>query len=144
MEKNVLHLFLTLVKPATQQIKLLKKSTMKLFQTYIQALKKFEISEVTEHTYRKELQELLEGIAKECKADVSIQHEPKRTKGFGAPDFKVKTKGEAILGYVENKKLEDDLTKTIKSDQLKKYQSMSNNIILTNYIDLGATPKQYH
>lgn len=108
---------------------------MKVFEKYIQSLQKFDINEVTEHTYRKELQELLESISDESMADITIQHEPKRQEGFGAPDFKIKTKGEAILGYVENKKLTDNLAKTLKTEQLKKYQTLSNNIILTNYLE---------
>ncbi|WP_017732414.1 type ISP restriction/modification enzyme [Nafulsella turpanensis] len=108
---------------------------MKIFDTFIQSLQKFDIKEVTEHTYRAELQDLLNSVAKACKANILIQHEPKKQQGFGAPDFKVKTSGEAIIGYVENKKLSDDLSKTVKGDQLRKYQSLSNNIILTNYIE---------
>jgi len=106
-----------------------------MFETYIHSLQKFDVNEVTEYTYRKELQDLLESIAEMCKAKVTIQHEPKRQQGFGAPDFKIKTKGEAILGYVENKKFSDDLSKIVQTEQLKKYRSLSDNIILTNYIE---------
>ncbi|MFH0761289.1 MAG: type ISP restriction/modification enzyme [Bacteroidota bacterium] len=108
---------------------------MKIFETYIHSLQKFNIDEVTEHTYRRELHDLLENISNTYNAGIIIQHEPKRKEGFGAPDFKIKTKGEAIVGYVENKKLTEDLSRTVKSDQLKKYQSLSRNIILTNYIE---------
>lgn len=107
---------------------------MQLFENYIESLKQDDINNVTEHTYRKDLQILIEGIAKKSKSKITIQHEPKREKGFGAPDFKVKTI-ESIIGYVENKKLTEDLNKTLKSDQIKKYNSLSTNILLTNYIE---------
>jgi len=108
---------------------------MKIFDTYIQDIQQHRIDEVTEHTYRKQLQDLLECVADEAGKDLSVLHEPKRESGFGAPDFKIKTKGEAILGYVENKKLSEDLDSILKSDQIKKYQSLSDNILLTNYIE---------
>ncbi len=53
-------------------------------------------------------------------AKVKILHEPKREGKFGSPDFKI-THTESIIGYVENKKIEETLDKTIKSDQIKKY-----------------------
>jgi predicted helicase len=107
---------------------------MSPFDDYIQALQKFDISDVTEHTYRKELQILLETLIQENSLKVSVLHEPKRKSDYGAPDFKVKHV-EAIIGYIENKKLTEDLDKVLNSPQLKKYNSLSNNILLTNYIE---------
>lgn len=111
-----------------------REKFMQLFENYIESLKQDDINNVTEHTYRKDLQILIEGIAKKSKSKITIQHEPKREKGFGAPDFKVKTV-ESIIGYIENKKLSEDLNKTLKSDQIKKYNSLSTNILVTNYIE---------
>jgi hypothetical protein len=65
---------------------------------------------------------------------VKVLHEPKREGKFGSPDFKI-THTESIIGYIENKKIEENLDKTIKSDQIKKYQALSDNILITNYID---------
>src|SRR5690606_3728317 len=42
---------------------------------------------------------------------------------------------ESIIGYVENKKIEDNLSKTAKSKQIEKYKTLSDNILLTNYIE---------
>ena len=67
-------------------------------------------------------------------ANIKVLHEPKREGKFGSPDFKV-THTESIISYVENKKITESLDKTIKSEQVKKYQSLSDNILLTNYID---------
>src|SRR5262249_16092378 len=65
---------------------------------------------------------------------ITVQHEPKRLADKGAPDFKV-GKGGLILGYVENKAIDENLNKVLRSAQIAKYQSLSRNIILTNYLD---------
>lgn len=104
---------------------------MDIFNTYFKELKKFPVSEVTEHTYRAALQNLLNALRPDKKIDVL--HEPKR-KEQGAPDYKVMN-AESIIGYVENKKIEDNLSKTAKSKQIEKYKTLSDNILLTNYIE---------
>jgi hypothetical protein len=52
----------------------------------------------------------------------------------GAPDFKVTKSGGLILGYVENKTIGENLDKVLKSEQIKKYKSLSHNILLTDYL----------
>jgi hypothetical protein len=105
-----------------------------LFDRYILALRKTAIEEKTEHTDRAALQSLLQEIADKTQKGVKVQHEPKRVADKGAPDFKV-SKGGLILGYVENKGIEENLTKGLKSEQIAKYKSLSSNIILTDYLD---------
>ena len=53
---------------------------------------------------------------------------------LGAPDFKFKL-NEAIIGYLENKKVDENLNTTLESDQIAKYKKLSGNIILTNYLE---------
>lgn len=101
------------------------------FEKYFKSLQSHKVDDITEHSHRPALKELMESIAG---AKIKVLHEPKREGKFGSPDFKV-TYTESIIGYVENKKIEENLDKTIKSDQIKKYQSLSDNILLTNYID---------
>ncbi len=101
------------------------------FDSYFKSLQSHKIDEITEHSFRAELSDLLESLAG---PKVKILHEPKREGKFGSPDFKI-TNTESIIGYVENKKIEENLDKTIKSEQILKYQSLSDNILLTNYID---------
>ena len=101
------------------------------FEKYFKSLQLHKIDDITEHSHRPALKELMESLAF---AKVKILHEPKREGKFGSPDFKL-IHTESIIGYVENKKMEENLDKTIKSDQIKKYQSLSDNILLTNYID---------
>ena len=40
----------------------------------------------------------------------------------------------AILGYVENQAFGENLDKVLKSDQIKRYKSLSQNIIVTDYL----------
>ena len=101
------------------------------FETYFKSLQSHNVNDITEHSHRPALEDLLESLAGK---KINILHEPKREGKFGSPDFKI-THTESIIGYVENKKIEENLDKTIKSDQIKKYQSLSDNILLTNYID---------
>src|SRR5690242_899006 len=40
-----------------------------------------------------------------------------------------------ILGYVENKAIGENLSKVLKSDQIAKYKTLSQNLILTDYLE---------
>jgi hypothetical protein len=104
-----------------------------LFDRYLQALRKTSIDEKTEHTDRAPLQALLQAVADGSTSGVAVQHEPKRIADKGAPDFKI-TKNGLILGYVENKTIAENLDKVLKSDQIKRYKSLSQNIIVTDYL----------
>lgn len=106
---------------------------MEIFRNYIKGLKEFNLTEITEHSHRKTLQELLLSIASEKNNKIKILHEPKRKKGL-SPDFKISI-NESIVGYVENKGITEDLIKILKSEQIQKYKELSENILLTNYID---------
>ena len=105
-----------------------------VFEKYLLALRKTRLEEKTEHTDRAALEALLQTIADEVDIAIGVQHEPKREADKGAPDFKV-TKGGLILGYVENKGIDENLNKVLKSEQIKKYLSLSKNIVLTDYLD---------
>jgi hypothetical protein len=101
------------------------------FENYFKSLQSQKISEITEHSHRPALKELVESLVG---SNVKVLHEPKREGKFGSPDFKI-TRTESIIGYIENKKIEENLDKTLKSDQIKKYQALSDNLLITNYID---------
>ena len=94
-----------------------------------------DVSEATEHTLRTALENLLNAIGDETGSQISVIHEPKKDKtGLGAPDFKFK-RHEAVVGYLENKKIGEDLDAVLKSAQLAKYRQLSGNIILTDYLE---------
>ncbi len=104
------------------------------FDTYLKALKETPVAEHTEHTGRSALEALLKTFAQEAGAKgIGVQHEPKREKDKGAPDFKIKRQG-MILGYVETKEIGENLDKVLKTDQIKKYLTLSENIIVSDYL----------
>jgi predicted helicase len=104
------------------------------FDDYLRKLRETPLEEQTEHTGRSALEAVLnEFAAKAGKPRPAVQHEPKRTAAKGAPDFKVSRQG-TILGYVETKGIGENLDKVLKSDQIARYKSLSQNIILTDYL----------
>ncbi len=103
------------------------------FDRYLLALRRTPLEEKTEHTDRLALETLLQVLADETQKGVKVQHEPKRIANKGAPDFKV-TKSGLILGYVENKGIGEPLDKVLKSEQIAKYKTLSQNIIVTDYL----------
>lgn len=104
------------------------------YPAYFKALKEHKPEEITEHTLRPDLKILLMAFAEEADSKLKVLHEPKRVADYGAPDFKI-TLHEGILGYVENKALGTDLNQTLKTDQIARYKKLSDNILLTNYLD---------
>lgn len=95
-----------------------------------------------EHTHRSALENLLNEIKEHtgnnAKAGmfekIKIVHEPNNDKeGRGAPDFRFEINS-LILGYIENKRVNANLDEIIKSEQIKKYLELSDNIIITDYL----------
>ncbi|MDE0405439.1 MAG: N-6 DNA methylase [Nitrospira sp.] len=113
----------------------MKRKREDSFVDYFKAIKETDLSDATEYTLRTPLHNLLDAFAKDKKPPPKIISEPKRDKTkLGAPDFKVKFK-EAIVGYMETKKVGENLDAVLKSDQIAKYKKLSGNIILTNYLE---------
>ena len=106
-----------------------------LFAPYFKAIKELDVSEATEHTLRGPLESLLKSLAARADSNIAVIHEPKRDANrLGAPDFKFKIH-EAILGYLENKKIDESLDSVLQSTQIAKYKQLSNNIVVTNYLE---------
>ena len=82
-----------------------------------------------EHAYRPALKTLLQSL----ESDILATNEPRRT-SVGAPDYVV-ARGGVRVGYVEAKDLGDDLRKTERSEQLKRYRGAFPNLILTDYLE---------
>ncbi len=83
----------------------------------------------TEHSYRSDLQILLNNLVK----GITVTNEPKRQK-CGAPDYIIQKK-EVPVGYIEAKDIGIDLDKTEKTDQIKRYLGSLDNLILTDYLE---------
>jgi hypothetical protein len=81
-----------------------------------------------EHQHRPALKLLLEAIL----PDVNAVNEPGKIE-FGAPDFAL-IKSKFPIGYVETKRLGEDLNAVVAGEQLKRYFGYA-NLILTNYLE---------
>ncbi|MCU0391819.1 MAG: N-6 DNA methylase [Thermoflexibacter sp.] len=104
-----------------------------IFEKYITEIQQAYLSkEAKEHSYRTYLENLLNEV--KLSKEISLIHEGKREGKFGIPDFKIK-KTENIIGYIETKDIGTDLDKVLQSEQIKKYISLSDNLILTDYLE---------
>ena len=99
-------------------------------QQYLEQLsKRYKAGNSTEHTFRGDLQTLLESLAK----NVMVTNEPSRI-ACGAPDY-ILTKAGIPIGYIEAKDIGIDLgSKTLKA-QLDRYKASLENLIVTDYLD---------
>lgn len=102
--------------------------------SYFNAIKAFDLAEGTEHTLRGALENLLNSYIAASGESITVIHEPRRDKTrLGAPDFKFKTR-DATLGYLETKPIGTDLDHVLDSVQIAKYKRLSDNIVLTDYL----------
>ncbi|MBP1840396.1 type ISP restriction/modification enzyme [Formosa algae] len=94
---------------------------------------RYTLGNATEHTFRGDLQQLLETLLR----DIRATNEPKRQK-CGAPDY-ILTKKEIPVGFIEAKDIGDkDLLgkkKTGNKEQFDRYKASLSNLIFTDYID---------
>jgi hypothetical protein len=95
--------------------------------------KRYKLGNATEHTFRGDLQQLLESLV----PNVRATNEPKR-QSCGAPDY-ILTKKEIPVGFIEAKDIGDkDLEgakKTGNKEQFDRYKASLNNLIFTDYLD---------
>jgi predicted helicase len=116
------------------------KDIVNIFSKYIKSLAETTIQEKTEHTDRGHLKTLLTDLASIGKFNAQAINEQSRQgknkDGFGAPDFTVNhTEKHTVIGYIENKQIDENLDKILKSKQIEKYKKLSENLILTDYLD---------
>jgi len=90
---------------------------------------RFKLGNATEHTYRGDLQQLIEALV----PDVSATNEPKRI-ACGAPDYIIMRK-EIPLGYIEAKDVGLDLGHKQFKCQFDRYRKSLDNLIITDYLD---------
>jgi predicted helicase len=94
---------------------------------------RYKLGNATEHTFRGDLQQLIESIV----PTIQATNEPKRQK-CGAPDY-ILTKKDIPVGFIEAKDIADkDLSgakKTGNKEQFDRYKASLNNLIFTDYLD---------
>ncbi len=91
--------------------------------------KRFKTGISREHSYRGDLQTLIEKLV----TGIIATNEPARIK-CGAPDYVI-TKNNIPLGYIEAKDLDDDLDNKNHKEQFDRYRNSLNNLIITNYLE---------
>ncbi|WP_432631516.1 type ISP restriction/modification enzyme [Brachyspira sp.] len=107
---------------------------LEIVNNYLNSIKDMSVKD-KEHTNRSALEKLLNDITEATKNNaIKIIHEPNNDKeGRGAPDFRFEINS-LIVGYIENKRVNENLEVVIKSEQIKKYLDLSDNIIITDYL----------
>ena len=103
-----------------------------VFERYLLSLRQ-DRDDKTELSDRGALETLLNAAAQKADSGIHVIHEAKKVRGSG-PDFKV-MKSAMILGYVEDKTVGENLDQVRRSDQMKRYMALSNNILLTDYLE---------
>lgn len=101
---------------------------------YIDSInRRFKSGNATEHTYRGDLQQLIESIVPTIRAT----NEPKRQK-CGAPDY-ILTRKDVPVGFIEAKDIGDPdldgIKKTGHKEQFDRYKASLSNLIFTDYLD---------
>ena len=99
---------------------------------YIDSInKRFKLGNATEHTFRGDLQQLIESLVPAIRAT----NEPKR-QSCGAPDY-ILTKKDIPVGFIEAKDIGDNdlegAKKTGNKEQFDRYKASLNNLIFTDY-----------
>jgi predicted helicase len=100
---------------------------------YIDSInKRYKLGNATEHTFRGDLQQLIESIL----PDIRATNEPKR-QSCGAPDY-ILTKKDIPVGFIEAKDIGDDdldgIKKTGNKEQFDRYKASLNNLFFTDYL----------
>lgn len=90
---------------------------------------RFKTGISTEHSYRGDLQNLLEALAPK----VLVTNEPARV-ACGAPDY-ILTKKNIPIGYIEAKDIGVDVHDKNYKEQFDRYRASLNNLIITDYLD---------
>ncbi len=98
---------------------------------YINSIsKRYAAGTATEHTYRGDLQNLIQDLC----AGVLATNEPQRI-ACGAPDY-VLTRKNIPVGYIEAKDVDDKLDKDKNHDeQFTRYKKSLDNLVFTDYLD---------
>jgi len=107
-----------------------------MVKNYLESIKRlYEKGDTREESFYSILADFLAELAKDAKIiDVDVRILPKKTEA-GNPDIKIWKGKNEIIGYVEVKKLNEDLDKIEESEQLERYRKAFPNLILTNLLE---------
>ncbi len=103
-----------------------------MLKEYLESIKDLT-TEKNELTHRLFLHNLLNRLKDHFNKEFKIEHEPKREQG-SQPDFRVSFQGRNI-GYIENKRVGENLSQFLEKDQILKYLELNPNLMLTDYLN---------
>jgi predicted helicase len=102
-------------------------------QTYLNnANRLLQTGNAREHSYRGDLQQLLNDIIND--KDIIVTNEPARIINVGAPDYSI-TKNNIPIGYIEAKDINKPLESKEYKEQFDRYKNALPNLIITDYLD---------
>ncbi|WRG41404.1 N-6 DNA methylase [Helicobacter pylori] len=104
-----------------------------MLKEYLEGIKDLT-PEKNELTHRLFLHNLLDKLKNHFNKEFKIEHEPKKDKQWGQPDFRVSFQG-LNIGYIENKRVGTNLNQRLKDDQILKYLELNPNLMLTDYLN---------
>ncbi|MFT2723350.1 N-6 DNA methylase [Helicobacter pylori] len=103
-----------------------------MLKEYLESIKDLT-TEKNELTHRPFLHNLLNQLKDHFNKEFKIEHEPKKEQG-NQPDFRISFQG-LNIGYIENKRVGNNLSQLLKSDQIRKYLELNPNLMLTDYLN---------
>ncbi|GAA9156582.1 DNA methyltransferase [Helicobacter pylori] len=103
-----------------------------MLKEYLESIKDLTTGK-HELTHRPSLHNLLNRLKDHFNKEFKIEHEPKREQG-SQPDFRVSFQG-CNIGYIENKRVGENLSQLLKKDQIRKYLELNPNLMLTDYLN---------
>ncbi len=103
-----------------------------MLKEYLESIKDLTTEE-NELTHRSFLENLLNRLKDHFNKEFKIEHEPKREQG-SQPDFRISHQG-LNIGYIENKRVGENLSQLLKSKQILKYLELNPNLMLTDYLN---------
>lgn len=88
-----------------------------------------------EESFYPALAKLIQEAARSTnRAEIKVTILPRPTEG-GNPDFRVWNGSDRVVGYIEAKRLEEDLERIEDTEQLRRYRATFPNLILTNFLE---------
>ncbi|GAA9726087.1 DNA methyltransferase [Helicobacter pylori] len=110
-----------------------------MLKEYLEGIKDLTPEE-NELSHRRSLHNLLDKLKNHFNKEFKIEHESKKDKQWGQPDFRVSFQG-LNIGYIENKRAGVNLSQLLKSDQIRKYLELNPNLMLTDYLNFAWVGK---
>lgn len=100
-----------------------------IINQYLSTLnKRFITGNASEHTYRKDLEDLLRALL----PDIEVTNEPSQVTDCGNPDYLLSKKSIPI-GFIEAKDIGKDLHHKQYKEQFNRYRNALDNLIITDY-----------